>query len=538
MNSTLCLKLGLLLCCVAISSRLGGGYAHRAEQPGYVGNAVCARCHESIARSYALTPMANSSGDVSADIVEASFSSSGIRYRVFSDEGKVYLEYERIGGEALKGKQQLQYFIGSKAAGRSYLFSIDRYLYQAPVSFYTEADRWDLSPGFERDSHLRLNRAVDANCLFCHASQTQPIFGTQNRFAERPFNHAGISCERCHGPGGLHAEGKAKMVNPANLEPARRDAVCSQCHLSGEARVELPGKRLARFRPGDSLAEYVSYFVFDKAESSGLKVNSHTEQLAQSTCKKKSDNAMSCLSCHDPHSVPSPQERAAYFRARCLTCHQVERLPETHDSASDCISCHMPRRLTVDGGHGVLTDHGIIRMPRPVQTPDIRAGRLIPFAGSTSDDRSQGLAYAELVLRSGYRVHQEEAFRLLMSALERDSRDAELLTHLAFILTQRGEIRKAGRFYESALQLEPDRTVALINLGGIYASQGRIEAAIRLWERALKVNAGLTEASVNLAQAYYSQMKAAEARAILRRALLFDPDAVAVRRLLQSRSGK
>jgi predicted CXXCH cytochrome family protein len=533
MKFTLCLKLGILVCCVAISSRLSGGYAHTAEQPGYVGNAVCARCHESIARSYALTPMANSSGNVSADIVEASFTSSGIRYHVFSDEGKVYLEYERKDGEALKGRQQLHYFIGSKAAGRSYLFSIDRYLYQAPVSFYTEANRWDLSPGFEKDSQLRLNRAVDANCLFCHASQTLPIFGTQNRFAERPFNHAGISCERCHGPGGLHVEGKARMVNPVRLEPARRDAVCSQCHLSGEARVELPGKRLARFRPGDSLSEYVNYFIFAAADSSGLKVNSHTEQLAQSMCKKKSGDAMSCLSCHDPHSVPSPGERAAYFRARCLSCHQVDWLPEGHDRASDCISCHMPRRLTVDGGHGVLTDHGIIRMPREAQRSNTQAGRLIPFAGFASDDRSLGLAYAEVALRSGDQFHQAEAFRLLTAALEHYPRDAELLTRLAFILTQRGEIQRAERFYETALQLEPDRTVALVNLGGIYGSQGRIEDAIKLWERALKNNAGLTEASVNLAQAYYAQLKTSKARAVLERALRFDPDAVSVRRLLQ-----
>jgi hypothetical protein len=107
-----------------------------------------------------------------------------------------------------------------------------------------------------------MNRPIDASCLLCHASQPQPIFGTQNRFAEPPFKGGGVSCERCHGPGSLHVEGKAKLVNPAKLDAARRDSVCAQCHLSGEARVERTDKRLARFRPGDRLADYVSFFCF------------------------------------------------------------------------------------------------------------------------------------------------------------------------------------------------------------------------------------------------------------------------------------
>ncbi len=543
MKYALRLILVFLAGCVAVSFRLNRSEAHQAEQPRYVGNAVCARCHESIYNSYAQTPMANSSGVVTGDIVEASFThtTSGIRYRIIGENGRetgsaggtVYLAYDRMSGAAINGKQQLHYFIGSNAAGRSYLFSIDRYLFQAPVTFYAGTHRWDSSPGYENDQEMRFNRGIDANCLFCHASQTQPIFGTQNRFADRPFNHAGISCERCHGPGGLHAEGKARMVNPAKLDPARRDAVCAQCHLSGEARVELPGKRLARFRPGDLLAEYVSYFVFAEAGNSELKVNSHVEHLARSACKQKSGDRMSCLSCHDPHSVPSPQERASYFRARCLSCHQAEHLPKTHEIASDCASCHMQRRPTVDGGHGVLTDHSISRVPSQASTADIQARRLISFDGFTSDERGLGLAYAEVALWSGDQFHKSEAFRLLISAMKRNPRDAEVLTRLGFLHTERGEILKAAKFYEAALQLEPYRTVALVNLGGIYASQGRTEDAIKLWDRALKSNAGLTEASLNLAQIYLSRKRPDKAREVLQRALRFDPDAGEVRRMLR-----
>src|SRR5262245_61102650 len=96
-----------------------------AETPSYLGNAACARCHQSIARAYAETPMARSSGEARAEFNEAEFTHlpSGVRYRMTGEGGKVILEYERVGAAAMKGRQQLHYFIGSNEAGRSYLFS-------------------------------------------------------------------------------------------------------------------------------------------------------------------------------------------------------------------------------------------------------------------------------------------------------------------------------------------------------------------------------------------------------------------------------
>jgi predicted CXXCH cytochrome family protein len=428
----------------------------------------------------------------------------------------------------------LHYFIGSNAAGRSYLFAIDRFLFQSPVTYYAQLKRWDVSPGYELDRAMRMNRPVDANCLFCHASQSQPIFGAQNRFADPPFKHGGVSCERCHGPASLHITGKARLVNPAKLDAARRDSICAQCHLSGAARVELLGKRLAQFRPGDLLADYVSFFVFETAMGAGLKVNSHVENLAESRCKQQSGERLSCLSCHDPHSVPAPQERAAWFRNRCLQCHQAEHLPATHNRASDCATCHMPRSQAVDGGHGVMTDHSIPKLPGKTTETAGASHRLIPFPGFKSDDRMLGLAYAEAALTSSDRFHESEALRLLTAALKLhpETRDAELFARLGFLHQQRGDLMRAGRAYETALQVDHHRTDALVNLGGIYAAQGKMEEAAKLWRDALECNIGLTEASINLAQVYRSQRKLSLARDILQRALRFDPDSGHARQLL------
>jgi len=44
------------------------------------------------------------------------------------------------------------------------------------------------------------------------------------------------------------------MIDPPRLDPARRDAVCAQCHMSGEARVDRAGMRFKDYRPGALLS--------------------------------------------------------------------------------------------------------------------------------------------------------------------------------------------------------------------------------------------------------------------------------------------
>jgi predicted CXXCH cytochrome family protein len=551
---------GIFLCAcgVAAAGRVSPGFSLASETATYVGDAACARCHEAIAREYAATPMARTSGLARADFTEAVFThpASGVHYRMVDEGGKAFLEYERGGPAAIKGKQELQYYIGSNAAGRSYLFSADRYLFQSPVTYYAQSKRWGVSPGYESDLEMRWNRPVDANCLFCHSTQSQPIYGTQNRFADPPFKHGGVSCERCHGPGSLHAQGKAKLVNPGELDPARRDSVCAQCHLSGEARVALPGKGIAQFRPGEKLADYVTYFVFEGAARGGLKVNSHVENMAQSMCKRKSGDRMSCLSCHDPHSIPKPQESAAWFRGRCLQCHRSERMTGVHAgkpaSDLDCAGCHMPKSRAVDGGHGVMTDHSVPlrgaasgtdpEAARKTAAPDATR-KLIPFPGYRSDGWMLGLAYAEVATPDGDKSHEDEALRLLSAELNARQQtgvakpagavDGELFARLGFLYGRRGDAARAARAYETALRIDPGRVDAMVNLGGIYAGQGRLEEAEKLWREALLRNAGLTEASINLARLYFSQKKLSLAREILTRALRFDPDSGQLRQLLR-----
>ena len=78
-----------------------------------------------------------------------------------------------------------------------------------------------------------------------------------NRYEPPIFRGHAIGCERCHGPGELHSrrqdlvDGRdLTIVNPRHLEPALRLAVCEQCHLLGDERVDRLGRGTFDYRPG------------------------------------------------------------------------------------------------------------------------------------------------------------------------------------------------------------------------------------------------------------------------------------------------
>ena len=528
---------------------------------GYVGNGACAPCHGALVRSYSATPMALSSGRVRSETVPAQSSggpftheASRARYQIVEEPGGYFLEFARALSPpeaALRGRRLLSYFIGSGAAGRSYLFSVDGFLFQSPVTYYSRLKRWDMSPGFDRYDHVNLTRPIKTSCLECHASRIQSVAGTQNRYAEPPFLQDGIACERCHGPGEKHVQvmsgrvlqGRSEIVNPVKLDSRRRDSVCEQCHLTGEARIARPGRSLSMFRPGDLLNDFAVSFVSRESAGSltapvSLKATSHVEKFWQSRCKQESGDRLWCGTCHDAHQLPVVGTQGEYFRKKCLTCHQISSCAANAGlraaSKDDCAGCHMPKNRVADGGHGVLTDHTIARRTRPVgPRREARAApELVPFRGAAAGEREHGLAYAEVASSIGDRAYSSRAFELLERALKSDPKDSAVLYRLAFLYEQKGDAEQAARLYERALEIDPTLVVALVNLANHYARKGNLQQALRLWQDALGRNPALEEARLNLAMAYAQAGDTAAARTALLKALEFNPDSPLARRML------
>jgi hypothetical protein len=556
----------LLLAAHLIFARAAGWQAAN----DYAGSAACAACHKDIYQSYTVTPMARSSGRVGQDDFRENLNASQFRheeseanYRISKDRDGLWLLFDRESPEGdVRGRRRLDYFIGSGAAARSYLFLQDGFLFQSPVTYYSARGKWAMSPGYERSTTINLARPIETECLQCHASRLQPIKGTQNGYDGAPFLENGVSCERCHGPGRNHIakmvagqlQGAREIINPARLAPPRRDSVCAQCHLTGEERIIKAGHSLADFKPGDLLSDHAVSFVLSPAPR-GLTVTSHYEKFAQSRCKQVSGDRLWCGSCHNAHSVPAPAERAAYFRQKCLACHQQTdcktemRLRERQ--RDDCAACHMPRQPTLDVGHVVYTDHSIPRWAIPRWTiprlPDKPSNlainlaelNLIPFGQAGATPRDTGLAYAKAGVRLRHQPYLDRAFGLLKGVERELQQDAEALMQFGYLHDRAGEEDKAANLYQRALSLDPALLEAAVNLGAILAQRGHAAEAIKLWEDALMRNPGFETASLNLAGAHLRNHRPEAAESVLLKALAYNPDLPLTRKLLaESRRGR
>src|SRR6185437_12707829 len=211
---------------------------YRNIDPGvrYVGDAACAGCHKDIAQTYARHPMGHSL--VPAENLldrqrygpdtNNPFTALGRRFQV-KREGDHLWHRQILLDDSRKPTveltQEVHWLIGSGQKGYSYLTEKSGYLLQTPISWFTQKQRWDLSPGFVPSALA--GRVVPASCLFCHTNRLHQHPEHPDRFEPPIFEGHAIGCERCHGPGELHARGDfdRTIVNPAELSPPLRDAV-------------------------------------------------------------------------------------------------------------------------------------------------------------------------------------------------------------------------------------------------------------------------------------------------------------------------
>ena len=487
--------------------------------------------------------MAHSSGRAGEGEVTEQFDRAEFRddrrafaYSVGHGTDGYYFDYrQQSTKDPIQGHRRIDYFVGSGSHARSYLMSVDGFLYEAPVAYYRNSASWRAAPGYAGIDYPWLTRPVLAGCLQCHASGIQQIGGTQNAYRSPPFLEGGVACERCHGRGSEHLAAGKPIVNPAKLAPPERDSICEQCHLSGEIRVPKKGKDEPVLTPGERLLDSLTVFVRSGAQSQ-LRVTSHVENLAQSACKRASGDKLWCGTCHDPHTVPDPSDKVAYFREKCLNCHQTSSCSAAQASrranGDDCTACHMPRNPTSDVEHVVFTDHSIPRRgAAPAASPSPTAD-LVPFDGGEASPRDLGLAYAILGVRDGNTAYLDRAFRLLRQVAAQGGADSETLAYLAQFYRDGKDDTHALPLYQEAWRKDSTQYAAAAALGAYQMQRGNLEEAIRLWNDALAISPGLVLVRTNLAIALLRIGHADQARETLEKALEFNPSSKEARDLL------
>jgi len=511
----------------------------KVATPVSTADASCGACHAEILHSYLSTPMANASGLAAERQKTGAFDHkpSGMRYALSVDGPKLMLTYRDENDPWIAATHQLEYFLGSGHLGLTYLYSLDDYLFESPIAYYSASQGLDLKPGLESMTQAPPALPVQAECLRCHMSAVQHSDpGTINRYRGLPFLHAGITCESCHGDTQTHlaSGGKAAVVNPSKLNANRRDSICISCHLEGDVSVERAGHSALDFKPGDSISDFVSYFVYSGQAATKRGV-SEVEQLSLSKCKRTSGDAMSCMSCHDPHYTPDgAKEKVAFYRKKCLTCHTGDTFATAHHPENpDCTSCHMPRTGAENIAHVAWTDHRILKIPEaPGAAAKTGSGdSLVPVFSPGATERDMALAYYNSFLEGNVALQQKAYEKLEVVKPELTGDDAALVA-LGVLSEGRGDSKQAQALFEDVLKRDPVNLIAISNLGTLLAKSGDLQDAISLWRPAFERNEDVVGLAKNLARVECAAGDAAAARATLEKTLQYSPGIRDVRQLM------
>jgi len=516
----------------------------RAQRPATASSvgdadAACANCHREIFTKYLATPMANASGQALDKFQPGTLNhkASEADYQLSLRDKQAILSIHSAREPHISEEHQLDYFLGSGHLGITYLYSVHGYLFESPVAYYSSSRAYDMKPGLESITQIPPALPMQASCLRCHMSDVQQSDpGTLNHYSGLPFLHAGITCESCHGDTQRHVAtgGKAPVINPAKLDADQRDSVCISCHLEGDISVERPNRSAIDYKPGDSISDYLSFFVYEGKDATRRGV-SEVEQLSMSKCKRTSGDKMSCTSCHDPHYTPAAPERAAFYRGKCLTCHSDAVFATSHHPENpDCTSCHMPRSGAENIPHVAWTDHRIRKIPDNTaeSIKDLGEGdALTPVFSPHATKRDLALAYYKAVLEGNF-APQQRAYQSLAEIRPDIDGDKEALNALAILSEQRGDHKQATELFEQVLKLDPQNLTALSDLGTLRAKSGDLQGAIALWRPAFERNEDVVGLAKNLAQVQCMMGDPASARATLEKTLQYSPGLQAVQQML------
>lgn len=414
-------------------------YLNHADSAIYVGKETCMLCHQNIYNTFIQTGMGRSLRTAIKEHSSATFHHPLIHdqygdwhYQALLKNDSIYIKEYRLSNKdtIFMMLKKIDYIIGSGHHTNSHLYSINGYVYQAPMTFYTQKQIWDLPPGFENGHNTRFFRKIGLECITCHNAYPQFVVGSENKYISMP---TGIDCERCHGPGSIHVNKIRRgditdtskyidysIVNPSKLPIDRQFDICMRCHLQGNA-VLVNNASFLDFKPGMKLNNYIQVFLprYTDSEDNFI-MASHADRLKQSQCYIQSlakaqntntlkpyQNALTCVTCHNPHiSVRTLKDE--YFNQKCLSCHHTGGLSDKectskeylnglkkHDVAkTNCISCHMPISGSKDIPHVTIHDHYIRvhKKEKPKNLPHQFTG-LVCINDSHPSAETRALAY-------------------------------------------------------------------------------------------------------------------------------------------------
>jgi tetratricopeptide (TPR) repeat protein len=545
-------------------------------QATYIGMDKCKSCHEDIYKTYMQTGMGQS-WDLASPIKSAADfakayvydAKKDLHYHAYWKDNKMYIQEYRIlaGDTTYHREEQIKYIVGSGQHTNSHLYEINGYLHQAPITYYTQSKKWDLAPGFE-NNNTGFNREIEAECITCHNGYPTQVAGSINKYTEVK---RGIDCERCHGPGSLHAEavlaGKIhdtsksadlNIVNPRRMNTESQNQLCMRCHLQGIS-VLNDQSTFYDFQPSHALSQHWNVFMPNFTNKNNMIMASHVERMKQSACYIKS-NKMSCITCHNPHQSVRFTAKATFNKA-CINCHQEKKCSEDlvvrNQAEDDCSGCHMKKNEATDIPHVAVHDHWIkknIHAEENKKTNDEFNG-LITYNTDQVSDLIRGRGFLEYyekfnhlnrcmdsatfyITRDGQQKKYQNKDFIRIAFLKNDMRSitklasnlqAEEITdhwnayRIAEAYAQEGEDAIAQPFFERAINLMPYHLDVVNKYAQCLTRLGNVTEAKKQYQFIIQEFPRYAEAHSNLGYLYMKEKKYQQAITSIAQAVMLDP---------------
>lgn len=597
-------------------------YLNHSDSAKYVGINTCKLCHQDIYNTYIKTGMGKSFDVASKTKSSADYHNSVIYdkigdfyYKAFwQNDSLRFLEYRLQGKDTIYKRQEtVDFIVGSGQHTNSHIQSVNGYLNQMPMTFYTQKQKWDLPPGFEDGHNSRFMRKIGLECMSCHNNYPEFVLGSENKFTTVP---EGINCERCHGPGSIHVAERQtgsridtskyidySIVNPAKLSIDAQFDICQRCHLQGNT-VLKEGKSFYDFKPGMKLSDYMTVFLpkYKNADDEFI-MASHADRLKQSACFIKSiekttspafqappskgeratatqklkpyKDAMTCVTCHNPH-VSVRETNPNVFNDACNSCHNVNGKSKINCSKkgitkiSNCVSCHMPKSGSIDIPHVTVHDHYI---RKPITNTDKKGIKEFIGLYAINEKNPNSITKARAYLNQYEKFENKAAYLDSASTYLKDKTEADVkanlepLVQLCFIKNDFNKIanytnklgdqtilntllikksysnnhawtsyrigeafynlsdlQRAINYYKKAVDLAPFVLDFKNKYGSALAAKGLFSNAEKEFTEILKENPKHISALTNLGYVKLAQGNVKEAEQLYFKALTLDPD--------------
>jgi hypothetical protein len=324
----------------------------------FVGDDACQKCHQAEFFSHSKThhkqtlheATMTALGDLAPSVGEVS---AGIAFGVEQERFFVSASVPSS-GEKVQRKVPLSLVLGSGKTGMTFLAFLSQGVRQnigsAEInqSYFPQQKAWHTTPGQQGFHAGRAGRTYSEegtrHCLNCHVV-TLPL---NNIVPEKRF--FGVGCESCHGAGSRHIslmqQASLTKVKPTTMGlfhftgagGKEINTLCGRCHRTAAD--------VATLGPNDQQST-------NRFQPFGLSL---------SKCFIQSNNALTCITCHNPHEDAKTDSKS--YEPACLSCHSGKSADKKAcpvNPKEKCIGCHMPTRPVFPGSPlpNAMADHFI-----------------------------------------------------------------------------------------------------------------------------------------------------------------------------------